>query len=163
GHQPRHCHTDTHSFRSTRAQFTEWCWKKPEGRRFLQALNGRFLPWAPIAPVSPQASCAAGAPFRMKKELDGLYWWRKDPTSENEPLTKAVELEPQAVLGRLARTAQCRCMLASTERNLSLWKDALVVIFQRKRLSSLQEELRWKSSPHGGVAWMSLSALSWRV
>ena len=37
----------------------------------------------------------------MKKELDGLYLWRKDPKSENEQITKAVELEPQAVLGRL--------------------------------------------------------------
>ncbi len=28
------------------AQFTEWRWKKPGGERFLQALNGRFLPFA---------------------------------------------------------------------------------------------------------------------
>jgi hypothetical protein len=49
-----------------------------------------------------------------EKELDGLYLWRKDPKNENEQFTKAVELEPQAVLGRMARTAHCRCILAST-------------------------------------------------
>jgi hypothetical protein len=34
----------------------------------------------------------------------GTRWtilWRKDPKNENEQFTKAVELEPQAVLGRL--------------------------------------------------------------
>ncbi len=42
-----------------------------------------------------------------------------------------------------------------------MWKDALLVIFQRKRLISFQEEHRWKSCPHDVVAWMSISALSW--
>jgi transposase len=41
-----------------------------------------------------------------------------------------------------------------------MWKDALLVIFQRKRLISFQEEHLWKSCTHDGVAWMSISALS---
>jgi hypothetical protein len=40
-------------------------------------------------------------PVPNEKELDGLSLWRKDSKSENEQFTTAVELEPQAVLGRL--------------------------------------------------------------
>jgi hypothetical protein len=36
-----------------------------------------------------------------ENELEGLYLWRKDLKSENGSLTKAVELEREAVLGRL--------------------------------------------------------------
>ncbi len=36
-----------------------------------------------------------------EKEFDGLYLWRKDPNSENGILTNAVELECEAVFGRL--------------------------------------------------------------
>jgi len=36
-----------------------------------------------------------------EKGLEGLYLWRKDPKSENDSLTKAVELEKEAVFGRL--------------------------------------------------------------
>jgi hypothetical protein len=37
----------------------------------------------------------------MKKHSMGLYLWRKDPESENDLLTKARELESEAVFGRL--------------------------------------------------------------
>ena len=36
-----------------------------------------------------------------EKELDGLYWWRKDSKNEYDPLIKAGELEKKAVFGRL--------------------------------------------------------------
>src|SRR6266700_6358465 len=36
-----------------------------------------------------------------EKGREGLYLWRKDRTSENDFLTKAVELEREAVFGRL--------------------------------------------------------------
>jgi hypothetical protein len=34
-----------------------------------------------------------------EKELDGLYWWRKDSKNENAPLIQAGELEEKAVFG----------------------------------------------------------------
>jgi hypothetical protein len=40
-----------------RTQFTLSRRSIPDGERFLQALNGRFLPFAPISYVSPQNSC----------------------------------------------------------------------------------------------------------
>ena len=39
-----------------------------------------------------------------------------------------------------------------------MWKDALLVIFQEKRLISLQEQQLWKCSIHDVVALMSISA-----
>ena len=36
-----------------------------------------------------------------EKGREGLYLWRKDRTCENDSLTKAVELEKEAVFGRL--------------------------------------------------------------
>ncbi len=36
-----------------------------------------------------------------EKGLGGLYLWRKGPKNENGPLTKARELEGEAVFGRL--------------------------------------------------------------
>ena len=36
-----------------------------------------------------------------EKGREGLYLWRKDPNNENDSLTKAVELEKEAVLGCL--------------------------------------------------------------
>jgi transposase len=44
-----------------------------------------------------------------------------------------------------------------------MWKDALVVIFQEKRLISLQEQQLWKCSIHDVVALMSISAFWWRI
>jgi hypothetical protein len=51
--------------------------------------------------------------------LEGLYWWWKDAKSENDSLTNAVELEKEAVFGRMARTAHGRSNPGSTERKLS--------------------------------------------
>jgi uncharacterized protein (TIGR00369 family) len=38
-------------------QFTRCRWKKPDGERFSQAMNGRFLWLTPISSVSPQNPC----------------------------------------------------------------------------------------------------------
>jgi hypothetical protein len=53
--------------------------------------------------VSAKASCAEGAPFRMKKNSmdDTATLWRKDSNNENGPLFNAGELEAKAVFGRL--------------------------------------------------------------
>src|SRR6266487_527412 len=54
--------------------------------------------------VSPkEASCAAGAPFRMKRNSmdSAATLGRKDSNSESDLLIKAAELEKEAVFGRL--------------------------------------------------------------
>jgi hypothetical protein len=62
---------------------------------------------------SDEASCAEGTPFRMKRNSIG-YAKGKDPNSENGLFTNAVELDDEAVFGRMARTAHCRSVLGST-------------------------------------------------
>jgi hypothetical protein len=53
--------------------------------------------------VSSKASCAKGAPFRMKKNSmdSSATLWMKDPNNENGHHINAVELEAKAVFGRL--------------------------------------------------------------
>ncbi len=59
----------------------------------------------------------------------------KDPTSENGIFTKAVELADEAVFGRLEEPLIV-APDSEARRGNSQWKDALVVIFQGKRLIS---------------------------
>ncbi len=55
---------------SQRCQFTTYRWKKPDGERFLQALNGRFLCFAPISYVSPQKSSNIHAIYQYGHERE---------------------------------------------------------------------------------------------
>ena len=61
---------------------------------------------------------------------------RKDPNNENGLLTNVVELEQEAVFGRMARTVHCCSKSGSTQRKFSSWKDVLLVIFQGTGLIS---------------------------
>src|SRR5258706_11031920 len=59
-----------------RTQFTLSRKSIPDGERFLQTLNGRFLPFAPISSVSPQNSCRFDPIYQVDTD-HSLYFRRQ--------------------------------------------------------------------------------------
>src|SRR6266700_579509 len=70
-----------------------------------------------------------------EKGREGLYLWRKDRTCENDSLTKAVELEKEAVFGRLEEPLIVAPHLEARRGNSHHGKMP-AVIFPGKRLIS---------------------------
>ncbi len=85
-----------------------------------------------------------------EKGREGLYLWRKDRKCENDSLTKAVELEKEAVFGRLEEPLIVAPHLEARRGNSHHGKMP-AVIFPGKCLISFQEEQLWKSSIHDVV------------
>jgi hypothetical protein len=88
--------------------------------------------------------------------------WMKDPNNENGHHTNAVELEAKAVFGRLEEPLIV-APYSEARRGISHVERRPVGDLSEEASDQFSGGTLWKSCTHDVVAWMSISALSWRV